>query len=553
MAAVGSLLLLFVLGGVISGNKSLEAWCFEGASGGSECTCGPGCEFCGSLFDDDGPRFHLMDQHGCAENDPNGPVFDPVHGVVHHFYQAHIAIPPGAGPDWGHFVSKDFVRWAALPTAIWNGVDYDGRVTPYDTYAIYSGSAAVIEGAGPNGGRGVVLIYPGLCEEESYAECDTGTLLAQAVPAAYADDPLLTNWTKPSYNPIYNNTQRDPSTPWKTDAGEWRLRTYDSTIYAATDDAALLAGDWYEVGVLEDLRTCECPSLYPLPPLTPGFGASGRLPSWVHKTSCDGDWWQLGDYVAGAPGEIGSFEATPGWEDLFEQRKIDAGDFYASKDFEYPIRDSNATRRINWGWARVPPESAQTLPREITFNPRARTLEQKPILELTDLRRRLEANLSNVLLDDATPLRLGLAKGVAKYSETFLSFDVVNATLLALEVEGCAACTINLTESRDLPVACGAARDVLRLLDDETSVDLRIFVDATFVEAYFQNGRVAITRSCSDPPVSRDADISVAATPVATTDARSPTSVRLRTLHAYSLNSIWVDADTVRAAPRVYW
>tara|TARA_B110000208_G_scaffold132026_1_gene159962 strand:- start:2338 stop:2502 length:165 start_codon:yes stop_codon:yes gene_type:complete len=28
-----------------------------------------------------------MDQHGCAENDPNGPVFDPVHGVFHHFYQ----------------------------------------------------------------------------------------------------------------------------------------------------------------------------------------------------------------------------------------------------------------------------------------------------------------------------------------------------------------------------------------------------------------------------------------------------------------------------------
>jgi sucrose-6-phosphate hydrolase SacC (GH32 family) len=28
-----------------------------------------------------------MGQHGCAENDPNGPVFDPVHGVFHHFYQ----------------------------------------------------------------------------------------------------------------------------------------------------------------------------------------------------------------------------------------------------------------------------------------------------------------------------------------------------------------------------------------------------------------------------------------------------------------------------------
>jgi sucrose-6-phosphate hydrolase SacC (GH32 family) len=48
--------------------------------------CYPGNEFCGKPFEN-APKFHLMDQHGCGENDPNGPVFDPVHGVVHHFYQ----------------------------------------------------------------------------------------------------------------------------------------------------------------------------------------------------------------------------------------------------------------------------------------------------------------------------------------------------------------------------------------------------------------------------------------------------------------------------------
>lgn len=58
-------------------------------------------------------RFHLMDQHGCGENDPNGPVFDPVHGVIHHFYQIHLAARPGHGPDYGHFVSKDFVNWVS--------------------------------------------------------------------------------------------------------------------------------------------------------------------------------------------------------------------------------------------------------------------------------------------------------------------------------------------------------------------------------------------------------------------------------------------------------
>ena len=69
-----------------------------------------------------------MDQHGCGENDPNGPSFDPVHGVFHHFYQIHLAAPPGHGPDYGHFVSKDFVHWAPLPVAIWN-VEMVGNMT----------------------------------------------------------------------------------------------------------------------------------------------------------------------------------------------------------------------------------------------------------------------------------------------------------------------------------------------------------------------------------------------------------------------------------------
>ena len=180
--------------------------------------CGPGNEVCGKPFKD-APQYHLMNQHGCGENDPNGPVFDPVHGVIHHFYQIHLAAPPGRGPDYGHFVSKDFVHWAPLPVAIWNGLDssvWPPRPTPYDNEAIYTGSAVVVDGAGPGGkGPGVIQIYPGLCNKNDWPGCETGTLLAQAVPADYANDELLTNWSKPSYNPIVESTQRDPSSPWK--------------------------------------------------------------------------------------------------------------------------------------------------------------------------------------------------------------------------------------------------------------------------------------------------------------------------------------------------
>lgn len=110
--------------------------------------------------------------------------------MFHHFYQDHLAAPPGNGPIYGHFVSKDLVRWAQLPVAIWNGIDasvWPPRVTKYDTEAIYTGSAVVVDGGGPGGkGRGVVQIYPGLCNRATWPRCGTGTLLAQAVPADYA-------------------------------------------------------------------------------------------------------------------------------------------------------------------------------------------------------------------------------------------------------------------------------------------------------------------------------------------------------------------------------
>ena len=109
---------------------------------------------------------------------------------------------PGHGPDYGHFVSKDFVTWAELPVASWTGVDSTtGVATPYDHEAIYTGSAVVVDGAGPGGtGPGVVNIYPGLCNKNDWPGCTTGTLLAQAVPADYAGDELTIGFNaKPSY------------------------------------------------------------------------------------------------------------------------------------------------------------------------------------------------------------------------------------------------------------------------------------------------------------------------------------------------------------------
>ena len=115
---------------------------------------------------------------------------------------------------------------------------------------------------------------------------------------------MLTNWTKPLYNPIVNSTGRDPSAAWRVgQSGEWRIRDQEGMEYSARSDAAVAAGQWYTVGRINSTAAVpnpaftpgECPSVYPLPGPTPGFeaeyaaiaSAGGGLPTTVMKVSND--------------------------------------------------------------------------------------------------------------------------------------------------------------------------------------------------------------------------------------------------------------------------
>ena len=124
--------------------KPLCYWGPPGPTCGPYCeTCGPGHETCGPSLD--GPRYHVADDT-CGTQDPNSPVYDPLHGVYHLFWQAHTARPCAgdfkAAPSIGHAVSRDLVRWAHLPVAIWNGGD--------GAYAVRlaMGFSAITSGAG---------------------------------------------------------------------------------------------------------------------------------------------------------------------------------------------------------------------------------------------------------------------------------------------------------------------------------------------------------------------------------------------------------------------
>ena len=166
-----------------------------------------------------------MNRKGCSMGDVTSPTYDPVHGVVHHFYLDNT----DNGPVYGHFVSKDFAHWAPMPIAIFSGLDVaTGKFTAYDSQAIYTGSASVVEGIGPGGVPGIVLIYPGICSKAHWPSCNTsgqmapdnGVVLVQAVAADYSTDELLTNWTKPV-------SASAPHLSYSSDASEAAAQNYN--------------------------------------------------------------------------------------------------------------------------------------------------------------------------------------------------------------------------------------------------------------------------------------------------------------------------------------
>ena len=359
--------------------------------------CGPGNERCAGVkvqtF-----VFHLFDT-SCHTNDPNAPMFDPMHGLYHTFYQRYQGEPQHGTqrplradwPSWshtmGHWVSRDFTHWAQLPVALWNDQWFDAGAT-------FTGSATIVDG-------GPVILYPGLCRIDS-ASCPTGDNYAVAVPAN-ASDPLLVQWTKQGSiggrsvtNPVLNATGDDPSSAWRTVNGEWRLigdqgGCGDGGANSSSTTGTPIFGsmnfrEWYRIGCTT-LSLGDCPTLFPLPPLVPGSAdgiSKDGLPTHVHKAGTLGfspDCVQIGDWHDGLPGPAAQ-GGTPGsWEPLTGQIPLDAGRVHAAKDFWDPVKQ----RRIMWLWATLG-TGLQTVPRELRYDPRLQRIVSNPVDEIKRLR-----------------------------------------------------------------------------------------------------------------------------------------------------------------------
>merc|ERR1712151_1002798 len=78
-------------------------------------------------------------------------------------------------------------------------------------------------------------------------------------------------------------------------------------------------------------------------------------------------------------------------------------------------------------------------------------------------------------------------------------------------------------------VGGGGVFDTLNLLESDESIDVRLYVDNTFTEVYFQGGRVAMT---INTPATDAVDVDATAT-------------------VWSVSSIWVTPEDVMRTPRL--
>lgn len=350
------------------------------------------------------PEFHAGPATNWM-NDPNGPMY--YEGYYHLFFQHNPKGSSWGDMSWGHVVSKDLAYWHHLPVAL-------SPDQPYDKNGVFTGSATILDDGTP------AIMYT--CVNPS------GQQQCIALPAN-ASDPMLVNWTKPSYNPVIKDPPtggtlksfRDDTTAWKSD-GSWKL-----VVGASIDShgAASLwqSNDFKEWSYVHPLYTTtqygmwECPDFFPIP---------NSPQTYALKYSAGGrDWYTLGMYDENKQVFVPHGNAT-----LF-----DPGHVYASKRFYDPVEK----RQVWYGWSSEEDKSGgergwqgtQTLPRSLSLDADLGILMSTPVEELRKLRK-TQHQFKSIALEPEQYMILNGANGLQLEIEAnfTLSSSAVNQELI---------------------------------------------------------------------------------------------------------------------------
>ncbi len=432
------------------------------------------------------PQYHFTPPANWM-NDPNGMVY--YEGEYHLFYQHH---PEGNtwGPmHWGHAISKDLVHWEHQPIAIF----------PDEHGTIFSGSAVAdlknTSGLGTADNPPLVAIFT---YHNAEAEKE-GKIDFQTQGIAYSVDKGRT-WQKYEENPVLKNPGikdfRDPKVDWVEDGnggGQWimSLAVKDKISFYSSPNLI----DWthqsdYNPSWAAYGGVWECPDLFKL------------------KTPEGNDKWVL--FVSINPGGpnggsatqyfIGDFDGKNFKADDEQVKWLDYGaDNYAGVTWSNVPKEDGRKLFIGWmsNWLyanQVPTEiwrSANTLPRslEIFGDKGNYLLASRPVVEIEKIRASSESlsgkeiSISNELAEielelDSDEFELVLFNDngekvtvTKKGNEIFVDRSLSGVTEFSQEFA-------NLHTIPDL---------------DLNLKTLRIFIDRSSLELFFNNGELVIT------------------------------------------------------------
>jgi sucrose-6-phosphate hydrolase SacC (GH32 family) len=433
------------------------------------------------------PQVHFSPRHNWT-NDPNGLVY--FHGEYHLFFQYNPFGDEWGHMSWGHAVSKDLLHWQELPVAI---AEQDGVM-------IFTGSVVVdrenSSGFCAQKSECLVAVYTG------HSTRPAG--IRQTQNLAYSRDSGRT-WTKYAENPVLDlhlSDFRDPSVSWDETAHQWimavslpkehKVRFYSSTNlkqWTQLSDfgpAGDIAGDW------------ECPDLLQI--------SDGKESMWALKVGLNPGAPQGG---SGEQYFLGNFDGksfTPanepgshGWTN-YGRDDYCAISFNGLPPGQKPVLLGWMN---NWQYAAKLPTSPwrgqMSIPRRLSFtkDEAGLALEQEPViapLRVPALPISLPSPTSSggrgsVAVPYEMDLQFGhpdvASFGVRLYSDaehwTEIGFDVARKQFYIDRTKSGASIDQNFPVKTTAPIVPGRP------------YDLRLIVDRSSVEAYAQNGTIAMT------------------------------------------------------------
>ena len=475
------------------------------------------------------PQFHFTPRMNWM-NDPNGLVY--FDGEYHLFYQHNPHGNSWGHMSWGHAVSTDMVHWKHLPIAL------------HEEYGvmIFSGCCVVDHKNTSGFGKGdkppMVAIYTG------------HGLGKQTQDIAYSNDRGRT-WTKYEGNPVIDKNEadfRDPKVFWHEPTDKWIMvvsMANDKYVefYNSDDLKKWTYLSKFGPAGVEGKPNWECPDIFELPI----DGEAGKT-KWVLEVDMG-----AGSVAGGSGGEyfIGEFDGREFKcdHDPKKSQWVDYGrDFYAPVSFsDIPKNDG---RRIWIGWMNnwetnlvptKPWRSAMSIPRVLSLHSSGDSykLVQTPVKEMESLRGKA-TTLSNVTVDGDKSLsslgvsgdRLevivtleigdadscGLKFRVGDSEETVVAYDATSGELF-----------VDRTKSGETdfhPAFAGKHNAPLKPVNGQ--IELHIFVDASSIEVFADDGKAVLTERIFPDPKSVDVSFF--------SEAGKAT---IKELKAWNLQSVW--------------